>query len=136
VRTGRPVTAPVTHTSHRAAANSAAMFCSTFSVEAESSEISASEFCTRRANVTAPTLKFGGAETRQELDCTYFWPSQVSMKQAQLVRVRLDNFELDLRTGELRSGDVTTLLRERPLQIQSCAVARLCLWFPTCAFAY
>ena len=39
------------------------------------------------------------------------------MKQAQLVRVRLGEFELGLRTGELRSGDVTTLLREQPLQV-------------------
>ena len=39
------------------------------------------------------------------------------MKQAQLVRVRLGEFELDLRTGELRSGEATTLLREQPLQV-------------------
>jgi len=39
------------------------------------------------------------------------------MKQAQLVRVRLGEFELDLRTGELRSGDETILLREQPLQV-------------------
>ena len=39
------------------------------------------------------------------------------MKQAQLVRIRIGRFELDLRTGELRSGDGTTLLREQPLQV-------------------
>ena len=39
------------------------------------------------------------------------------MKQAQLVRVRLGEFELDLRTGELCSEAGTTLLREQPLQI-------------------
>ncbi len=39
------------------------------------------------------------------------------MKQAQLVRVQLGEFELDLRTGELRSADATTLLREQPLQV-------------------
>jgi eukaryotic-like serine/threonine-protein kinase len=39
------------------------------------------------------------------------------MKQAQLVRVRLGEFELDLRTGELRSRDLTTLMREQPLQV-------------------
>jgi len=39
------------------------------------------------------------------------------MKQAQLVRVRLGEFELDLKSGELRSGDETILLREQPLQV-------------------
>ncbi len=39
------------------------------------------------------------------------------MKQTQPLRARLGEFELDLRTGELRSGDVTTLLREQPLQV-------------------
>jgi serine/threonine protein kinase len=39
------------------------------------------------------------------------------VKDTQPIRVRLGVFELDLRTGELRSGDVTTILREQPLQI-------------------
>lgn len=39
------------------------------------------------------------------------------MKQALLVRVRFGECELDLRTGELRSSDETTLLREQPLQV-------------------
>lgn len=39
------------------------------------------------------------------------------MKQTQLVRVRIGVFELDLRSGELRSAEATTLLREQPLQV-------------------
>ena len=38
------------------------------------------------------------------------------MKQAQLVRVRIGSFELDLRTGELRANDQTTVLQEQPLK--------------------
>ena len=46
------------------------------------------------------------------------------MKQAQQVRVRLAVFELDLRTGELRSGDQKTVLQEQPLQILRMLVER------------
>ncbi len=46
------------------------------------------------------------------------------MKQTQLVRVRIGEFELDLRTGELRSGDGTTVLQEQPLQVLRMLVER------------
>ena len=39
------------------------------------------------------------------------------MKNTLAVRVRFGVFELDLRSGELCSGDEKTLLREQPLQI-------------------
>src|SRR5271167_3648036 len=39
------------------------------------------------------------------------------MKDTQPVRVRFGVFELDLKSGELRSGDQKTLLTEQPLQI-------------------
>src|SRR5271166_4423308 len=39
------------------------------------------------------------------------------MKDTQSARVRFGVFELDLKSGELRSGDQKTLLTEQPLQI-------------------
>src|SRR5712671_538199 len=46
------------------------------------------------------------------------------MKHAFSGRVRLRNFELDLRTGELCSGDDSrTLLREQPFQVLRMLVA-------------
>src|SRR5271169_5387050 len=46
------------------------------------------------------------------------------MKDAQSTRVRLGVFELDLKSGELRSGDQKTLLPEQPLQILRVLVER------------
>ena len=46
------------------------------------------------------------------------------MKDTQPARVRFGVFELDLRSGELRSGDEKTLLREQPLQILRMLVER------------
>jgi DNA-binding winged helix-turn-helix (wHTH) protein len=46
------------------------------------------------------------------------------MEQASSGRVRLRNFELDLKTGELCSGDDSrTLLREQPFQVLRMLVA-------------
>ena len=50
--------------------------------------------------------------------------SSSSMKDTQPARVRFGVFELDLRSGELRSGDEKTVLREQPLQILRMLVER------------
>ena len=46
------------------------------------------------------------------------------MKDTQAARVRIGVFELDLKSGELRSGDQKTVLREQPLQILRMLVER------------
>ena len=46
------------------------------------------------------------------------------MKNTQSARVRLGVFELDLRSGELRTGEERTLLREQPLQVLRMLVER------------
>src|SRR5258705_1318804 len=51
-------------------------------------------------------------------------PSRKRMEQAFSGRVRLQDFELDLKTGELCSGDDSkTLLREQPFQVLRMLVA-------------
>jgi eukaryotic-like serine/threonine-protein kinase len=46
------------------------------------------------------------------------------MKDTQPVRVRFGVFELDLKSGELRNGDHTSVLQEQPLQVLRMLIER------------
>jgi len=51
-------------------------------------------------------------------------PGFFSMQDTQPARVRVGVFELDLKSGELRTGDHTVVLQEQPLQVLRMLVER------------